>query len=98
MTGTELLKPAAEDRLRMWPVSRRVNKTGTGDDDPGLIGEVAGWCPRSLQWVSGSSVPRKGGRSTHPTLEFLVGLRPTCWKRPRKELLGEGNPAEACSF
>ena len=31
--GTELLKPAAEDRFRMWPVSRRVNKTGSGDDD-----------------------------------------------------------------
>jgi putative SOS response-associated peptidase YedK len=40
--GTELLKPAAEDRLRMWPVSRRVNKTGTGDDDPTLIDEVTG--------------------------------------------------------
>jgi putative SOS response-associated peptidase YedK len=40
-TGTELLRPAAEDRLRMWPVSRRVNKTGTGDDDPTLIDEVA---------------------------------------------------------
>jgi putative SOS response-associated peptidase YedK len=39
--GSELLKPAAEDRLRMWPVSRRVNKTGTGDDDPTLIDEVA---------------------------------------------------------
>jgi putative SOS response-associated peptidase YedK len=39
--GTELLRPAAEDRLRMWPVSRRVNKTGTGDDDPTLIDEVA---------------------------------------------------------
>ncbi len=39
--GTELLKPAAEDRLRMWPVSRRVNKTGTGDDDSTLIDEVA---------------------------------------------------------
>src|SRR5215813_525845 len=39
-TGIELLKPAAEDRLRMWPVSRRVNKTGTGDDDPTLIDEV----------------------------------------------------------
>ena len=39
--GTELLKPVAEDRLRMWPVSRRVNKTGTGDDDPLLIDEVA---------------------------------------------------------
>jgi hypothetical protein len=40
--GTELLKPAAEGRLRMWPVSRRVNKTGTGDDDPTLLDEVAG--------------------------------------------------------
>ena len=39
--GTELLRPAAEDRLRMWPVSRRVNKTGTGDDDSTLIDEVA---------------------------------------------------------
>jgi len=38
--GIELLKPAAEDRLRMWPVSRRVNKTGNGDDDPALIDEV----------------------------------------------------------
>ncbi len=40
--GTELLRPAAEDRLRMWSVSRRVNKTGTGDDDPTLLDEVAG--------------------------------------------------------
>ena len=40
--GIELLKPAAEDRLRVWPVSRRVNKTGTGDDDPTLLDEVAG--------------------------------------------------------
>jgi len=24
----------------MWPVSRRVNKTGTGDDDPTLIDEI----------------------------------------------------------
>src|SRR5215510_11783055 len=39
--STELLKPAAEDRLRMWPVSRRVNKTVTGDDDPALLDEVA---------------------------------------------------------
>jgi hypothetical protein len=27
--------------FRTWPVSRRVNKTGTGDDDPTLIDEVA---------------------------------------------------------
>ena len=37
--GIELLRPA-EDRLRMWPVSRRVNKTGTGNDDPTLLDEV----------------------------------------------------------
>jgi putative SOS response-associated peptidase YedK len=39
--GTEILKSAVEDRVRMWPVSRRVNKTGSGDDDPTLIDEVA---------------------------------------------------------
>jgi len=38
--GTELLQSAADDTLRMWPVSRRVNKTGSGDDDPTLINEV----------------------------------------------------------
>jgi putative SOS response-associated peptidase YedK len=37
--GAELLGPA--DRVRMWPVPRRVNKTGSGDDDPTLIDEVA---------------------------------------------------------
>ena len=39
--GTGLLQPAAEDRLRMWPVSRRVNRTGAGDDDQTLLDEVA---------------------------------------------------------
>ena len=39
--GTELLRPGADDRLRMWPVSKRVNKTGTGDDDPTLVDKVA---------------------------------------------------------
>ena len=39
--GAELLRPAADDRVRMWPVSRRVNKTGSGDDDPTLMDEVA---------------------------------------------------------
>jgi len=30
--GTELLRPAPEDALRMWPVSKRVSKPGNGDD------------------------------------------------------------------
>lgn len=37
--GIELLVPAAEDALRMWPVSRRVSKPGNGDD-PSLIEPV----------------------------------------------------------
>ncbi len=39
-TGTELLKPAPDDTLRMWPVSRRVSKSGNGDD-PSLIEPIA---------------------------------------------------------
>ena len=39
--GAELLRSTPDDKLRMWPVSRRVNKIGSGDDDPTLIDEVA---------------------------------------------------------
>ena len=39
--GIELLRPAADNTLRMWPVSRRVNRTGSGDDDSTLPDEVA---------------------------------------------------------
>ena len=39
--GAELLRPGADDRVRVRPVSRRVNKTGIGDDDLTLIEEVA---------------------------------------------------------
>jgi putative SOS response-associated peptidase YedK len=35
--GVELLRSAPNDFLRMWPVSKRVNVSGRGDDDPGLI-------------------------------------------------------------
>jgi putative SOS response-associated peptidase YedK len=35
--GVELLRPAPNDLLRMWPVSKRVNVSGRGDDDPSLI-------------------------------------------------------------
>jgi putative SOS response-associated peptidase YedK len=38
--GTEVLKPADDDCLRMWPVSKRVDQTD-GEDDPALIAEVA---------------------------------------------------------
>jgi putative SOS response-associated peptidase YedK len=38
--GTEILLPASDERLRMWPVSRRVNRSGSGDDDPTLTSEI----------------------------------------------------------
>jgi hypothetical protein len=39
--GAEILRSAADDCVRFWPVSRRVNRTGSGGDDPTLIEEVA---------------------------------------------------------
>jgi putative SOS response-associated peptidase YedK len=39
--GTELLRSAADHKLCIWPVSKRVNTSGTGDDDPTLIDAVA---------------------------------------------------------
>ena len=38
--GVDLLRPAPNDILHMWPVSKRVNVSGRGDDDPGLIEPV----------------------------------------------------------
>jgi putative SOS response-associated peptidase YedK len=38
--GADALKPAPDDALRIWPVSRRVNRTGDADD-ASLIEEVA---------------------------------------------------------
>lgn len=39
--GRELLRPAPEDLLQRWPVSRRVNSSKAPDDDPSLIDRVA---------------------------------------------------------
>jgi putative SOS response-associated peptidase YedK len=36
-----LLKPAGNDVLQCWPVSRRVNRSRAPDDDPSLIEAVA---------------------------------------------------------
>jgi putative SOS response-associated peptidase YedK len=39
--GTEFLRPAANDVLQAWPVSRRVNSSRAPGDDPTLIEPVA---------------------------------------------------------
>jgi putative SOS response-associated peptidase YedK len=38
--GTELLRPAANDYLQTWPVSRKVNSWRAPDDDPMLIEKI----------------------------------------------------------
>ncbi len=38
--GPALLKPAANDVLQRWPVSRRVNSSRAPTDDPTLIERV----------------------------------------------------------
>ena len=38
--GVEVLKPAAEDVLRRWPVSKRVNSSKAPADDPTLMEEI----------------------------------------------------------
>jgi putative SOS response-associated peptidase YedK len=39
-SGTELLRPAANDYLQTWPVSRKVNSSRAPDDDPALIERI----------------------------------------------------------
>ena len=38
--GLELLKPAAENALQKWPVSKRVNSSRTPGDDATLIDRI----------------------------------------------------------
>jgi putative SOS response-associated peptidase YedK len=39
--GTDMLRPADDDALRMWPVSKRVNKSAPDNNAPALIEEIA---------------------------------------------------------
>ncbi len=38
---SEGLKPASESALREWPVTKRMNRTGEGDDDAGIVEKAA---------------------------------------------------------
>ena len=40
--GVELLRPAPNDLLHMWPVSKRVNVSRRGDEDARLIEPIEG--------------------------------------------------------
>lgn len=39
--GAEILKPAAEEKLREHLISPRLNRAGVGDDDPSILHPVA---------------------------------------------------------
>jgi hypothetical protein len=40
-TDTEMLKPAPDGYLQVWPVSRRVNSSRAPADDPSLVEQIA---------------------------------------------------------
>lgn len=42
-TGYRLPQPVSNDLLRMWPVSKRVNKTGSGADDPTVVERIVAY-------------------------------------------------------
>nr|WP_246720700.1 hypothetical protein [Methylocystis sp. H4A] len=54
-----LLKSAPEDALQEWIVSSRVNRSGVGDDDAGLIERVAAAPIAPLE--DGFTIIEKGG-------------------------------------
>ena len=39
--STDMLKPAPDDYLQVWPVSRQVNSSRAPSDDPTLIEQIA---------------------------------------------------------
>jgi len=39
--GLEVLKPAANDVLQCWPVSKRINSSLASDDDASLIAQMS---------------------------------------------------------
>jgi hypothetical protein len=49
-----LLKPADEDTVQRWPVSKRVNGSRTPDDDPTLI-EIEGGVAASNQILAANN-------------------------------------------
>jgi putative SOS response-associated peptidase YedK len=55
--GVELLRPTPNDLLRMWPVSKRVNVSGRGDDDPSLVEVVEDGAPANLPAAESGTRP-----------------------------------------
>jgi putative SOS response-associated peptidase YedK len=39
--GAKMFRPAPDDYLQVWPVSRRVNSSRATGDDPTLIEQIA---------------------------------------------------------
>jgi putative SOS response-associated peptidase YedK len=59
--ASALMKPAAEDLLQKWPVSKRVNSSRTSDDDPTLIERADGVLDQSAIVATMHAVARRIG-------------------------------------
>jgi putative SOS response-associated peptidase YedK len=56
-----LMKPAAEDVLQKWPVSKRVNSSRTSDEDPMLIERSDGVVDQSALLATMHAIARSVG-------------------------------------
>jgi hypothetical protein len=77
-----LMKPADEDTLQRWPVSKRVNSSRAADDDPTLIEIEAGVATRDEILAANNFFARV---RFPPSLPFSLGfleLRRARCKRP----------------
>src|SRR5260370_24731099 len=84
------LLPTTSTLLAQWPVSRRVNKTGSGDGDPTLIDEVAARCPNSRTPTCAPARPESVGgpaRQVEPDAPWRHTL-PTRKSRSRRRGTG----------
>jgi putative SOS response-associated peptidase YedK len=56
-----LMKPAGEDVLQKWPVSKRVNSSRTSDDDPLLIERADGVVDQEVLAATMNAIARRIG-------------------------------------
>ena len=70
---TALLKPAANEILQRWPVSKRVNSSRARDDDPTLTSPSAR-CRRAMNVSRGPGDVRHALRESEP--DFIVMTPP----------------------
>ena len=85
--GARILKPAPNDYLQRWPVSKRVNSSKADPDDPALIDRVFCRClgprrPHAIRLAARRALERKAWPYGHGNRQVATA-KPTA-KSPRQ--------------